>query len=87
MDETRPGYRYCQDTVPQALTCELESHSVEDVARNASSIGGDSDTLAAIAGVLGEAMHGIEQGLIDTARNSYLGTRIGDVFLQMYGRG
>lgn len=64
VDEIRPGYRYneiCHGTVPQAITCALESHSVEDATRNASSIGGDSDTLAAIAGVRGEALHGIEQ--------------------------
>ncbi|MDD9860556.1 MAG: ADP-ribosylglycohydrolase family protein [Nitrospira sp.] len=90
VDEIRPGYRYnetCQGTVPQALTCALESHSVEDAVRNAISIGGDSDTLAAIAGALGEALHGIEQGLIDTACNRYLDARIGDVLQQMYGRG
>lgn len=87
VDETCPSYRYCQDTVPQAITCAMESHSVEDAARNASSIGGDSDTLAAIAGVRGKALHVIEQGLIDTACDRYLDACIGNVLPQMYGRG
>ena len=61
VDEIRPVYRYnetCQDTVPQALTCALEASSFEDAIRNAISIGGDSDTIAAIAGGLAEALFG-----------------------------
>ena len=42
----------CQGTVPQALRCYLEAESFEDTIRNAISMGGDSDTLAAIAGAL-----------------------------------
>ena len=48
-----------QDTVPQSLTCALEASSFEDSIRNAISIGGDSDTIAAIAGGLAEALFGI----------------------------
>ena len=44
-------------SVPQAITCALESVSFEDAVRNAISIGGDSDTLAAIAGSIAEALH------------------------------
>jgi ADP-ribosylglycohydrolase len=52
VDEIRPTYRYnerSQDTVPQALICALEATNYEDAIRNAISIGGDSDTIAAIA--------------------------------------
>ncbi len=53
LDEIRPSYRFnetCPGTVPQALEAFLESNDFEDAIRNAVSLGGDSDTLAAIAG-------------------------------------
>lgn len=62
VDEIRPGYVFnetCQRSVPEALTCVLEANSFEDAIRNAISIGGDSDTIAAIAGGVAEAMFGI----------------------------
>lgn len=62
VDEIRPGYVFnetCQRSVPEALTCVLEATSFEDAIRNAISIGGDSDTIAAIAGGIAEAMFGI----------------------------
>lgn len=62
VDEIRPDYVFnetCQRTVPEALTCVLEATSFEDAIRNAISIGGDSDTIAAIAGGVAEAMFGI----------------------------
>ena len=52
LDEIRPNYRFdvsCQGSVPEAIIAFLESDSLEDCARNAVSIGGDSDTIAAIA--------------------------------------
>ncbi len=51
----------CQETVPQAITCFLESNSYEDAIRNAVSIGGDSDTLAAIVGGIAEAYYGFPE--------------------------
>ena len=62
VDEIRPGYRFdvtCQGSVPEALICALESTSYEDAVRNAVSLGGDSDTLAAIAGSVAEALWGM----------------------------
>ncbi|MEM7345667.1 MAG: ADP-ribosylglycohydrolase family protein [Chloroflexota bacterium] len=59
--EIRPTYRFdvsCQGTVPQALTAFLESTDVEDAIRKAISLGGDSDTLACIAGGMAEAFYG-----------------------------
>ena len=41
------------ETVPEALTAFLEGDSFEDVIRNAVSLGGDCDTLTAIAGFYG----------------------------------
>ena len=45
-------------TVPLALICALESESFEDAIRNAISVGGDSDTIACMAGGLAEILHG-----------------------------
>lgn len=53
LDEIREYYSFeasCQKTVPQAITAFLESNDFEDAIRNAISIGGDSDTVAAITG-------------------------------------
>ena len=62
LDGIRDSYQFnetCQDTVPQALEAFFESTSFEDAMRNAISIGGDSDTLAAITGGIAEAYYGI----------------------------
>ncbi|MGG0716279.1 N-6 DNA methylase [Robertmurraya massiliosenegalensis] len=62
LDSIRDSYVFnetCQNTVPQAIMAFLESTSFEDAIRNAISIGGDSDTLAAITGGIAEAYYGI----------------------------
>lgn len=62
LDEIRPSYQFnetCQETVPQALMAFFESTDFEDAIRNAISVGGDSDTLAAITGGVAEAYYGI----------------------------
>lgn len=64
LDEIRPTYEFnetCQDTVPQAMQAFFESTSFEDAIRNAISIGGDSDTLAAITGAVAEAYYGMTE--------------------------
>jgi len=43
--------------------CALEARDFEDPIRNAISIGGDSDTVAAIAGGVAEALFGIPDEL------------------------
>ena len=75
VDEIRPDYSFditCQGTVPQAITCALESASYEDAVRNAISLGGDADTLAAIAGPIAEALHGIPDELEEQTERDYL---------------
>jgi ADP-ribosyl-[dinitrogen reductase] hydrolase len=70
VDQIRPIYRYnerSQDTIPQALTCALEATDFEDAIRNSISIGGDSDTIAAIAGGLAEALFGIPERMAKIA--------------------
>ncbi|KAA6311887.1 ADP-ribosyl-[dinitrogen reductase] glycohydrolase [termite gut metagenome] len=48
----------CQVTVPQVLSCFLESDSFENCIRLSVSIGGDSDTITCIAGAVAEAYYG-----------------------------
>lgn len=53
----------CQDAVPPAIVAFLESKNYEDAIRNAISIGGDSDTIAAITGSIAEACYGVPEDL------------------------
>ena len=66
LDIIRPVYSFdvsCQGSVPQAFEAFFESTDFEDTIRNAISIGGDSDTIAAIAGGIAEAYYGIPADL------------------------
>jgi ADP-ribosylglycohydrolase len=61
LDDIRPIYRFdvsCQGSVPQSIIAFLESEDWEDAVRNAVSLGGDADTMAAIAGSIAEAFYG-----------------------------
>ena len=71
-DEIRPAYRHvesCQETVPQVITAFLESTDFEDALRTAVSLGGDSDTLAAITGSIAEAFYGVPDDLKSECRH------------------
>ena len=66
MDELRPLHEHvesCMDSLPKALASFFEGNSYEDVVRNAVSLGGDTDTLAAIAGAMGDAMYGVPKDI------------------------
>ena len=70
LDDIRPTYTFdvsCAGTVPEAIIAFLESECFEDAIRNAISLGGDSDTLAAIAGSMAEATYGIPNTIKDRA--------------------
>ncbi len=74
IDEIRDNYKFdvsCQGSVPQAIKCFLESKDFEDCIRTAVSIGGDSDTIAAISGSIAGAFYEIPEYMIDKA-NHYL---------------
>lgn len=82
LDEIRPTYHFnetCQETVPQAIVAFLESTDFEDAIRNAISLGGDSDTLAAITGSIAEAAYGIPYWIEEKAY-SYLDEPLKRVF-------
>ena len=62
LDQIRDVYRFnetCQGTVQPAIEAFLESTDFEDSIRNAISIGGDSDTIAAITGSIAGAYYGV----------------------------
>jgi len=67
LDEIRPSYHFghfqalCRGTVPYAVEAFLESTDFEDCIRNTVSIGGDTDTLAAISGAIAEAFYGVPE--------------------------
>ncbi len=65
-DEIRPGYYHvetCQKSVPEAITAFLEGRDFEDTVRLAVSLGGDTDTIACIAGSMAEAYFGVPEPL------------------------
>jgi ADP-ribosylglycohydrolase len=60
IDNIRPSYEFdvsCQGSVPEAIIAFLESTDFENAIRLAISIGGDSDTIACIAGGIAEAYY------------------------------
>jgi ADP-ribosylglycohydrolase len=71
-DEIRPSYHHvesCMETVPEAITAFLEGNSFEDVIRTAVSLGGDCDTLTAIAGSIAEGFYGVPDQLKEECCN------------------
>ena len=67
LEELQKDYKFtskAKDSVPQAIFCFLESTDFEDAIRKAISIGGDTDTIAAITGSIAEAYYGIDKELI-----------------------
>lgn len=74
LDQLRLNYSFTSraiDSVPQAIYCFLESKDFENAIRTSLSIGGDSDTIAAITGALAEAHYGVPNDLIEKV-NPYL---------------
>lgn len=69
LDNIRPVYKFdvtCQGSVPQAIEAFLESTSFEDAIKNAISIGGDSDTIAAMAGSIAWPYYKKNGGVTDS---------------------
>ena len=61
LDDIRDDYEFdisCQGSVPQSIVAFLEADDYEEAVRNAISLGGDADTMAAIAGSIAEAYFG-----------------------------
>ena len=70
--DIKPEYSFkvsCQESVPPAIICFLESKDYEDCIKLAISLGGDADTLAAIAGPMAYAHYKyMPQELIENAK-------------------
>ena len=70
VDEYIPRHMHdetCMDSVPKAFAALVEGHDFESVIRNAVAMGGDTDTIAAIAGSMAEALYGVPRDLKDAA--------------------
>ena len=81
LDEIREAYTFdvsCQGSVPQAIVAFLTGESFADVVAEAISIGGDSDTIAAIAGSMAEVIYPIP-----TALKQCVADRLDDFLLQI----
>ena len=66
--EIRPHYAFdvsCQGSVPESIIAFLEGNSFEEVIRLAISLGGDSDTMACMAGAIAACMYPIPDDIVD----------------------
>ena len=71
IDQIRPDYTFdvsCQGSVPQAIRAFIDGIDFEDVVRNAVSIGGDSDTIACMAGAIAAAYYGMNRRIMTHVR-------------------
>lgn len=89
--EIRKTYYFdvsCQGSVPQSIIAFLESENFEDAIRNAVSLGGDSDTMACIAGGIAQAFYGKVPEMIEKQVFTRLDERLGNItkqFMMQYG--
>ncbi|MDJ1502335.1 ADP-ribosylglycohydrolase family protein [Xanthocytophaga agilis] len=61
IEQIRPDYKFdvsCQGSVPESIIAFLESTDVENAIRLAISLGGDTDTMACMAGCIAEPFYG-----------------------------
>ena len=66
IEDIREVYAFdasCQGSVPQAIIAFLDGNSFEEVIRLAISLGGDSDTIAAMAGSIAQPFYGVSQDI------------------------
>jgi ADP-ribosylglycohydrolase len=91
LDEIRPRYCFdvsCQGSVPQAIREFLESRDFEHAVRLAVSLGGDSDTLACMAGGIAQGYYGGVPEAIGRRVYEILDEHLGGMtrrFTQTYG--
>ncbi|MGX7425176.1 ADP-ribosylglycohydrolase family protein [Aerococcus sanguinicola] len=70
IEDLRPHYSFhanCADSIPQALVAVRDGEDFEDCLRLAVSLGGDSDTIASMAGALASYLYPIPQAIADQA--------------------
>lgn len=84
IDGIRELYQFSaatQDTVAPAVVAFLESNSFEEAIKSVISIGGDSDTLAAVCGAIAGAYYGVDETLEQRATR-YLDNRLLKIYEQ-----
>jgi len=89
IDGIRPSYRFdvsCQGSVPEELIAFMESADFEDAVRKAVSLGGDSDTIACIAGAVAGAFYGGVPGGIRARALAHLDDRLRGVVVRFVER-
>ncbi len=80
-----PFNETCRGTVPIAMECFFEADSFEDAVRLAVSMGGDSDTIAAMVGGVAEAFFGID-GFSGALARRYLDEQLLSVIDEFTGK-
>lgn len=88
VDELRKVYKWssiCDGTCQAAFLSLYEATSYEDAIRNSISLGGDSDTIAAICGGIAEAVFGIPDKIREKGL-SYLDNRLRKIYDAFYDR-
>ena len=83
IDDSLPRDITCQRTVPFALLAFLDSDAFEGAIRNATSLGGDTDTFAAITGSIAEAYYPVPPEFILSA-NNYLDLTLIDIITRWH---
>lgn len=86
LEDLQKNYKFtskAKDSIPQAIYCFLESNDFEDAIRKAISIGGDTDTIAAITGSIAESYYGIPDEIISEV-NKYIPDYIKDIINRFY---
>lgn len=81
-DEIRPTYQFdetCQGSCPEAIIAFLDSRDYESAIRLAISLGGDSDTIACMAGGIAAAYYGIPAWMIKYIASEYLPQYMRDI--------
>ena len=72
LSQIKANYSYdvtCQGSVPESIIAFLESNGFEDCIRKAVLLGGDSDTIACIAGGIAQAFYGgVPEGIVREVR-------------------
>ncbi|MEM9929288.1 MAG: ADP-ribosylglycohydrolase family protein [Bacteroidota bacterium] len=82
VEEIRPNYVFdvsCAGSVPEAIIAFLDSKDLLDSIRLAVSLGGDTDTQAAMAGSISEAFYGPIPPPVEEVMNAFLPTDFLDV--------
>ena len=83
-NDIRPTYKFneiCQTSCPEAIIAFLDSHDYESAIRLAVSLGGDSDTLACMAGGIAAAFYGVPEWIVEEGRK-----RLSPDLLQMVNK-